>query len=251
MPQTLKQIDKSKAIRSKLTKSQSSPFKAYVDLTVGQGGFFRFFLYEFLNLFIAPLPGSLGFYLRKKLYPLLFKQVGCGLIIGRNVVIRHPHTIVLGDNVTIDDYSLIDGRGAGESGVVLEDNVIINRNCMVLAKAGPVHLGKRTSVGSNSVIVSMDGVHLGESVLIAGGCYLSAGSYHIDDISLPIMDQGTYSRGPIAVGDNVWIGTGAIVLDGMTIGEGAVIGAGAVVTKDVPVRAIVAGVPAKVLRLRN
>jgi serine acetyltransferase len=52
------------------------------------------------------------------------------------------------------------------------------------------------------------------------------------------------------VGNDVWIGSGAIILDGISIGDGAIIGAGSVVTKDVPDYAIVAGTPAKVLKFR-
>ncbi|MEW6570092.1 MAG: DapH/DapD/GlmU-related protein [Nitrospirota bacterium] len=189
--------------------------------------------------------------MRKKFYPKLFKKVGQGMIIGRNVVIRHPHKIEVGDNVTIDDCCVIDGHGAGTSGVILEDNVIINRNCMILAKAGPIRLGKRTSIGSNSVIVSMDGVELGEAVLTGGGCSISAGSYHFDDVDAAVMDQGVYSKGPIRIGAKSWLGTGVIVLDGITIGEGAVIGAGALVTKDIPMNAVAFGVPAKVQRIKD
>lgn len=58
------------------------------------------------------------------------------------------------------------------------------------------------------------------------------------------------SKGGITVGDDVWIGCNALVLDGVTIGQGAVIAAGAIVTKDVPPYAIVAGIPAKVIKYR-
>jgi acetyltransferase-like isoleucine patch superfamily enzyme len=247
----LSEIEKTKIIREKLKQAQSSPLRTYADLTVGSVGWPRFFLYEMLTSLLGPLPGGLGFLLRKKLYRRLFKQSGRGLIIGRNVVLRHPGNLELHDNVTIDDNSLVDGRGAGDRGVVLEDNVIINRNCMIQAKDGPIRLGQRTTIGSNSVIVSMSGVELGEAVLAAGGCYISAGAYHIHDTSTPIMDQGAYSKGPIRIGNYVWIGTGAVILDGVSVGDGAVIGAGAVVTKDVPANAIVAGVPAKVIRMRD
>jgi acetyltransferase-like isoleucine patch superfamily enzyme len=73
----------------------------------------------------------------------------------------------------------------------------------------------------------------------------------MEEMDAAIMDQGAYSKGPIRIGDHVWIGTGAIILDGVTIGAGAIIGAGAVVTKDIPENAIAAGVPAKVIRLRG
>jgi len=245
------EIEKGHLFRDKLAEAQTSPFRTYMDLTVGDVGLAHFALYEILTMLLGPLPGGLGFLLRKKLYRRLFRHCGRGLIIGRNVVIRHGKRIELMDGVTIDDNSLVDARGAGDAGLVLEEGVIINRNCMVQAKSGPIHFGPRTTIGSNSVIISTAGVELGEAVLCAGGVYISAGAYHMEDTDAAIMDQGAYSKGPIRIGDRVWIGTGAIILDGVTIGAGAVIGAGSVVTKDIPENAIVAGVPAKVIRIRG
>ncbi len=247
----MKEINKNEIIREKLATARTSPLQAYRDLTTGNASAGFFFRYELLTFLFGSLSGGLGFLLRKKFYRGLFRAAGRGMIIGRNVVIRHPKNIELGDNVTIDDLCLIDGRGAGTDGVVIEDQVIINRNCMIQAKTGPIRLGARTTIGSNSVIVSMAGVEFGEAVLVAGNCYFSAGAYHVDDISSAVMDQGAYSKGPIILGDNTWVGTGAIILDGVKVGEGAIIGAGAVVTKDVPDYAIVAGVPAKVIRMRQ
>lgn len=248
----MKEIPNSQSIRSRLKVSQSSPLRAYKNLTVGEStSTIYLILYEFLTFLLGPLPGGLGFYLRKKLYPLLFKKVGQGLIIGRNVVLRHPANIILGDNVTIDDNCLIDARGAGNEGVILEDQVIINRNCVIQAKAGPIRLGRRTSIGSNSVIISMDGVEVGEAVLFAGGCCISAGSYHFDETSEPIMDQGCFTKGPIRVGSNSWLGTNVTILDGVTIGTGSVIGAGAIVNKNIADYAIAVGIPARVIKNRR
>ena len=244
-------IDSEKLIRHKLSAGRGSPFQTYKNLTVGDVGLGRFVLYELITMLFGPMPGGIGFWLRKKCYPPLFRSVGRGLIIGRNVVIRHPSNIVIGDNVTIDDNSLIDGRGAGDTGLVLEDEVIINRNCMIQAKGGRIRLGRRTTVGSNSVIVSTAGVELGEAVMTAGNCYVSAGAYRVDGQPAAIMDQDAYSDGPISIGDGAWLGTGVIVLDGVSVGKGAVIGANAVVNKDIPDAAIAAGVPVRVLRTRR
>ena len=66
-----------------------------------------------------------------------------------------------------------------------------------------------------------------------------------------IFSQPLTSKGPVTIRNDSWIGTGAIILSGVTIGEGAVVAAGAVVTKDVPAGAIAAGNPARVIKNRS
>jgi acetyltransferase-like isoleucine patch superfamily enzyme len=239
------EIDKNLLMRRRLSQARSSPLKGYMELTVGKVGFWRFLEYELLTSFTGSMAGGFGYLVRRMLYPRLFRRCGNRPIFGRDVVIRYPRNIDLGDNVTIDDYSLLDGRGAVPAGIVLEDNVVVNRNCLLKAKAGPIRLGRDTNIGGNSVIVSLAGIDIGQSVLVAGGCYINAGGYPLDDHSRTMMDQGAYSEGPITIGDDVWIGTGAIILDGVTIGPRAVISAGAVVARDIPEGAIAAGIPAR------
>jgi acetyltransferase-like isoleucine patch superfamily enzyme len=247
----MKEIDSQLIIRKKLAAAGQSPFRTYRDLTVGQAGIAKFIWYEIAISLFSGMPGGLGFLMRKMVYPSMFKASGRGLIIGRNVVIRNPQNIMIGNHVTIDDNCLIDARGAGDEGLVLEDGVIVNRNCMIQAKTGPIRLGARTSIGGNSVVVSMEGVVLGEAVLTAGGCYISAGSYRFDDVEVAVMDQTAYSKGPIHIGAKSWLGTSVIVLDGVSIGKAAVIGAGAVVTKNIPDYAIAIGAPARVVKIRG
>ena len=244
-------LSKRETIRSRMKRARSSPLRSYKELTTGEVGWGTFIGYELATMLLAPLPGAVGFLLRQKAYRHLFGGLGRGLVLGRNVVVRHPASMRLGDEVTIDDGSLIDARGAGPDGFRLGDGVIINRNCMLQAKSGPLVMGPRCSLGSNSVIVSISGVELGTAVLFAGNCYLSAGAYPTTDLSRPIMDQEVVSKGPIRIGDGAWLGTGVIVLDGVTIGAHAVIGAGAVVTRDVPERGIAVGVPARVVGKRG
>jgi acetyltransferase-like isoleucine patch superfamily enzyme len=241
-------IEKEQIVRNKLAQAAKSPLRTYKELTVGDASWSHLAYYELVNMLFGSLPGAAGFLLRKKAFPRLLRELGSGAILGRNIVIRHGRAISVGTNVTVDDNCLIDGRGAGEAGIRLGDGVIINRNCMLQAKSGPITIGARTTIGSNSVVVSLGGIHMGEAVLIAGGVYISAGAYRIDDADKAIMDQAAYTHGPISIGDHAWIGTGAILLDGIRVGRGAVIGAGAVVTSDVPERTVVAGVPARVLR---
>ena len=245
----MKEIEKSNIIRDKLSKSHSSPLKAYKELTIGNVKFSKFLYYEIVTSLFGLMPGGLGFFLRKKFYPRLFKKVGNGLIIGRNVVIRHPQNIEFGDFVTIDDNCIVDGRGG--NGIIFEDNVLINRNCMILAKAGSIIFRKKTSLGGNSSVVSMSGVELGEAVLTAGGCAISAGLYSFDEIDKPIMDQRVYSKGPIEIGDYTWLGTNVTIVDGVKIGKGVVIGALSLVNKDIDDYSIAVGIPAKVIKKRD
>jgi acetyltransferase-like isoleucine patch superfamily enzyme len=239
------EIDKSLLMRQRLSQARSFPLKGYMELTVGRVGFWRFLEYELLTSVVGSMAGASGYLMRRMLYPRLFRRCGHRPIFGRDVVIRYPRNIDVGDNVTIDDYALLDGRGAVPAGIVIEDNVVVNRNCMLKAKAGPIRLGRDTNLGGNSVIVSLAGIDIGQSVLVAGGCYINAGAYPTDGLSRPMMDRGAYSEGPITIGDDVWIGTGAIILDGVTIGPHAVISAGAVVARDIPEGAIAAGIPAR------
>ncbi len=246
-----KTIAKTKVIREKLASGEGSPFQTYKALTIGDGSLWSFVRYEVLTSLLGPLPGAAGYLLRKIFYRKLFARVGRGLILGRNVVVRHPGKIKIGNNVTIDDNTIIDGRGSGDEGVVLEDNVLVNRNCMILAKTGPIHIGEKTSIGSNSVIVSMSGVKIGESVLTAGGLYISTGAYRFDNPEISVMEQDAYSTGPVEIGDGAWMGTRVTLLDGVRVGKGAVIGACSMVNRDIPSFAVAVGTPAKVVRTRG
>ena len=247
----LKHMVKYRTVRQSLENPDKSSLAAYRDLVTGDVGFAQFVLYELLTSTIGLVPGALGLLLRRKLYPALLGSSGRGLILGRSLTLRHPRAIRLGARVTVDDYALLDARGAGPAGLELGDRVIVNRNAMLKCKAGPLRIGARSIVGSNSSIVSLSGVELGEAVLLASNCSISAGAYPIDDVTRPMLDQGAYSKGPIRIGDDVWIGTGAMILGRVTIGPHAVVAAGAVVTRDVPEAAIVGGVPARIIRTRR
>ena len=87
-----------------------------------------------------------------------------------------------------------------------------------------------------------------KSVKIGNGVFISHDVTIIDTDAHPLSYEGYEMTRPIVICNNVWIGTKALILKGVTIGEGAVIGAGAVVTKDVPAFCLVAGVPAKIIK---
>jgi len=89
------------------------------------------------------------------------------------------------------------------------------------------------------------------SFLLGGNHYhKNLTTYPIKTFLLNESGSDSYSKGPIIVEDEAWLGYGAVVVSGVTIGKGAVIAAGSVVTKDIPPYAIVAGNPAKIIKYR-
>ena len=114
-----------------------------------------------------------------------------------------------------------------------------------------VDFGKNIHIGnnffSNFGLIALDvaEIRIGNDAMFGTNVQLMT-PLHPTDPELRIA--GWEAGLPISIGDRVWVGSGAIILGGVTIGDEAVIGAGAVVTKDVPARTIVAGNPAKVIR---
>lgn len=239
------------SIRRILSDPRRSPYRTYRELTVGDRGFLGFLAYETVTSVLGPIPGALGILMRRKIYPRFFRRCGKGLVIGRNCTFRHPSRMSFGNNVTIDENTLLDARGAKGNGFVFGNGVIVNRNTIVQSKNGDVEIGDSVSIGANSTVVSWSGIRIGDHALIAGGCCISAGRFDFDDLSKNISEQDGYSTGPIVVDENVWIATRVTILDGVRIGKGSVISAGSVVTGNIPPWSVAHGNPAKVVFTRR
>ena len=106
-----------------------------------------------------------------------------------------------------------------------------------------------TTINPYTVIYSAGGISIGDNVLIATHVVMSAHNHIYKDRNLLIRKQGISKIG-INIGNDVWIGANATILDGVSIGNGAIIAAGSVVTKDVMPYTIFAGVPARFLKNR-
>jgi acetyltransferase-like isoleucine patch superfamily enzyme len=131
----------------------------------------------------------------------------------------------------------------------LGDHVTINRYAYLQGDKGGIRIGHRVEINNFTIVNGTGGVDIGDDTLIGPGVRII--SYqHRYALGAPIRSQPTFAA-PIRIGPDVWIGANAVVLAGVEVGEGAVIGAGAVVTKDVPPRVVVAGVPARVIKMRE
>jgi acetyltransferase-like isoleucine patch superfamily enzyme len=143
-------------------------------------------------------------------------------------------------------------------GVFIAENASIHTDRLVMGAAswiaghalvrGDVEMGDNVSVNPYACLSGR--LRIGNGVRIASHVSIIGFNHGFDDLDTPIHRQPLTSLG-IVIGDDVWIGANAVLLDGVTVGRGAIIAAGAVVAKDVPEYAIVGGVPARVVRMRG
>lgn len=160
-------------------------------------------------------------------------QMGEGVVIAETAVIhasRRGSRIVLGARTEIYDHVVIRCVG-GEGDIILGESCYLNPGC---------------------VLYSGNGIRFGNYVLLAPGVKVVPTNHAFDSREIPIRHQGFMkSKGGVIIGDDVWVGANAVLLDGTQIGQGAIIAAGAVVSSRVPEYEIWGGVPAKKIRERD
>jgi acetyltransferase-like isoleucine patch superfamily enzyme len=115
---------------------------------------------------------------------------------------------------------------------------------------GVVEIGDKTVMGQECTISAYQRVRIGDECVIADRAMFIDFDHGMVEVERPIRLQGIYKR-DVEVGNNVWIGYGACILRGVRVGDNAVIGTNSVVTKDVPANAVVGGIPARVIRMRE
>ncbi|MDP9264749.1 MAG: acyltransferase, partial [Chloroflexota bacterium] len=156
----------------------------------------------------------------------LCRSFGDGVRIGIGVLVLHPHTFEIGDAVFIGNQTFLQGRHDGR--------------CVI---------GAHTWIGPQSYFDCRD-MELGQYVGWGPGAKVLGSEHTGEPVEVPIIQTDLVIK-PVRVGDGADIGVNAVLLPGVTVGEGAIVGAGAVVTRDVAPYAIVAGVPARVIRSRK
>lgn len=113
-------------------------------------------------------------------------------------------------------------------------------------------IGNRVGLGYNVHIGCINKILIGDNVLFGSNIFVTDHNHGCSDnkdIDLAPLDRNLFSKGPVIIEDNVWIGDNVSILPNVKIGKNAVIGANSVVTKDVPAYSVAGGIPAKVIRL--
>ena len=205
---------------------------------------------DLLNIILEKaFPFLRGLFLR-----LSLKESKGIVFLGRHTKIKFKSkikigkTIIIGDNVEINALSI--------NGIIMGNNVSIHRNTIIECTGVVRNLGIGLIIGNNvgiaqNCLIQVRGeVIIGNNVIFGPGVSLFSENHIFSDSDIPVVEQGELRKG-ITIEDNVWIASGAIILDGVKIGKNSIIAAGSVVNKDVPEYAVVGGVPSKIIKFRK
>src|SRR3989344_4323289 len=127
-------------------------------------------------------------------------------------------------------------------------NVRIREGCQIM-EAKKIELGDNVVINRNTDLYGHGRLIIGNNTLIGPYCAIITHNHNFSDPEKLINRQGHTDK-KVVIGNDVWIGTHAVILPGVIIGDGAVVGAGSVVTKNVPENTIFAGNPAKEIKKR-
>lgn len=221
--------------------------RLYLDRQAGSP--WRYLVEQLITSCFGWVPGIAGMALRALFYRLILGMEGLAAI-EAGVRLRFARNIRLGRNCYIDEgvyiHACPQGVQIGAGSLVMHHAVLHVYNFRRLPHAG-IRIGKSSLIGEYNVLRGQGGITIGDRVYFAPLVQVLAVNHVFADPTRPFIEQGITAEG-IVIEDDVWVGAGAILLDGVRVGRGAVVGAGAVVTEDVPPHTVVAGVPARVVR---
>jgi acetyltransferase-like isoleucine patch superfamily enzyme len=169
---------------------------------------------------------------------------------GRRVVFKHTRYFKAGRNLIIGDFSFINALST--EGVILGDNVTIERMSTIICtavirnKGKGVKIGNNTGINQGAYIAGQGGVTIGDYVIIGPGVKIFSEDHQFSGEDY-IKNQGE-KREKVIIGNNCWIGSNVTILAGVKLGEKTIVAAGAVVNNSFSGNCIIGGVPAKVIK---
>jgi acetyltransferase-like isoleucine patch superfamily enzyme len=175
--------------------------------------------------------------MRSRYFSSVFSSIGAKTSFGSIELLLGAKYITVGDNCSFDNYLYMTAWESYRE-QSFNPSMRIGNNC---------HLGAFNHLSCINKITIGDNCLTGKWVTITDN---SHGRNAVEELSIPPGNRKLYSKGPVIIGKNVWIGDKATILPGVTVGDNAVIAANSVVTKDVAANTIVGGCPAKVLKER-
>jgi acetyltransferase-like isoleucine patch superfamily enzyme len=155
--------------------------------------------------------------------------------------------IKIGSKTIIDSTVIFNNERGGT--IEIGDNCRIYENVILATYGGNIKIGNHSSINPFCVLYGHGGLTIGDDLRMATHSIIIPANHIYENVDIPIRLQGLDKKGVI-IEDNVWIGAGVKILDGVTIEKNSIIAAGAVVNKKVIMNSIVGGVPAKLIKIR-
>lgn len=180
------------------------------------------------------------------------KSVGEGCVIERSAELRNPAWITLGESVVIKRFAILNGRtnSMDSTGIQLGNFNYVREFSYIDSYGGRIATDDNVAIGQACVIDGEGGVEIGKYTMVGSHVHLIGSNHRYESIDLPYKMQGNTARG-IKIGSNVWIGSGSILLDGVTVGDNSVVMAGSIVTRSIPPDTIHSDSAPRRFRLRN
>jgi galactoside O-acetyltransferase len=193
------------------------------------------------------------------------RRAGC--TVGKNVRLGHRISagcgVTIGDGAVLQDGVILNGTvriGKGcrlERMVEISGNVEIGDNSVVggfsylsTMPAGRIAIGRDVLVNAHSVIGAMEYVGIGDHCIFAAYLHITDATHGMDEPE-ELIKHANPTSAPVIIGQNVWLGSGVMVMMGTKIGDGAVVGAKSLVNKDIPPMSVAYGIPARAIRDRS
>lgn len=178
---------------------------------------------------------KLRYYLRWKKWSRKLGSSKSLVRIGKDVTFQNPQCIHLGRNI-----------GIGKNSYFLPVTCYAGMNY-----TPKITIGDGCWIGVRNSFAAIDEIRIGNNVLFAGYVHITDHSHGYEEIDIPVSKQPLISKGSVVIEDQCWLGFGCEILSGVHIGKHSIVAARAVVTKDVPAYSIVAGNPARIIKLYN
>jgi acetyltransferase-like isoleucine patch superfamily enzyme len=181
-------------------------------------------------------------------------NISKNVFLGSHVRLYEKQYMFIGDKAKIHDGVKIDAMST--NGVHIGNQVVLGRGTIIECTGGlqnvgkGIRIGNRTTFGNDCFFGAAGGIEIGDDVVAGQFVRFHSENHKYNDVNCLIKDQGVTHKG-IRIGDNCWIGSGAVFLDGVELGAGCVVAANAVVTGSLPENVVIGGVPAKLIKKRN
>lgn len=172
--------------------------------------------------------------IRGRIFSIGRRNISNNIFVGKHVQVLEKRYLHMESKCKIHDDVYIDALS--QDGVILGNGVVLGRGTRIECTGSLQYVGSGISVGRNVVAGQFIRFH--------------SENHNYENLNILIKDQGVNHKG-IKIGDNCWIGSGVVFLDGASVASGCVIAANAVITKEFPENSIIGGVPAKIIGYRS